>query len=173
MDMIQEQETKRMLAMGTSQKEVSNLTGLSPASISRFAKKHREDIEREGIKLLESLPDIIEHTKRDIKAANEVSKYLVGGKMKNPTRFKTHDSLLKFQEQTYKKSADILRATGILPSQNQSVLVQNIFQDNRTQIISPNVLQVLGESMRHIFEDPDVIEVGVDSYIGGYDELPE
>ena len=161
MDIIQEQETKRMLAMGIPQVEVSSQMGLSPATISRFAKKHREDIEREGIKLLGSLPDIIEHTKRDIKAANEISKYLVGGRLKNPTRFKSTSSMLQFQEQTYKKSADILRATGILPSQNQSVLVQNIFQDNRTQVISPNVLQVLGESMTKMFKnnEEDILEI--------------
>ena len=64
--------------------------------------------------------------------------------------------LNKFQELSYKKQSDILRAVGLLPTNAPSTLIQNMFQDGSQAIISPIVMSALGEHITQNLEDTDI-----------------
>ncbi len=74
----------------------------------------------------------------------------------------TEKMCIKLLELGYKKQSDILRALGILPATSQSIFIQNMIQKNTTNVLSPVVMQVLGEHLSKLTAlppDTDVIDV--------------
>ena len=60
---------------------------------------------------------------------------------------------------SYKKQADILRTFGIYPTTSQSVVIQNLFQSGAQAIISPNILQILGQYIqKETVIDAEILE---------------
>lgn len=45
------------------------------------------------------------------------------------------------------------KVTGISPSHTPSIFIQNLYQDNRQQIISPDVLKLLGKHLQENIVD--------------------
>ena len=210
LDKVQENQAIELLASGTPQVEVAEALGISQPSISRFAKKNQEIIEKETEKLLKSLPDIMEQTLRDITTGNDISKLLAdaapkvtaaksklldieeaavraGGKkaadVKKSPEYRLAKIELeraeadlssrlspflldgktapKFLSLAYKKQADILRALGVFSAASQSIFIQNLIQKNTTNIISPAVMQVIGEYINKSLEAVEVVEAEV------------
>ena len=122
-------EVIKRLAVGESQSSIAGEIGLHRSQVSRFAK--REDIkpfiEREQMKLVEAVPDAVENVKELVR------------EMKNiPSKEN------KRRELSYKASQDVLKAVGIMPTQTQAPLVQNIYNDNRF-LLSPVVIELLSK----------------------------
>lgn len=207
MDREQEKQAIELLASGNPQEDVASIVGVSQPSISRFAKKNQELIEKETEKLLTSLPDITEQTIRDISTSNELSKVLadaaprissakkklldlkaaaIRGDDKTYLKSKEYrlaqvelevaeDELAsrlspflldgktapKFLSLAYKKQADVLRALGVFPAASQSIFIQNLIQKNTTNIISPAVMQVIGEYINKSLEAVETVEAEV------------
>lgn len=74
MELESKQKAIQMLAAGTPQEEIASDLGVSQSSVSRFAKKNQELIQKEMERLIEVLPDLIDQTLRDIHTSNELSK---------------------------------------------------------------------------------------------------
>ena len=141
--------TCQLKAAGKSNREIANTIGRSPASISRLINRadSKDIIEREASKILEKLPQIIEMIFRDLDTANHLSKILAGEiQVSEEETFLENDvnALLKFRDQTNKTTSDILKAMGIYASHSPGMVVQNIYHDNRTQSLSPDILRLIG-----------------------------
>ena len=160
-----EEQVIMLAATGISQGAVGEQLGISRPMVNKIINRddNRERIEKETIKYLEALPDVTDQIKRDISTANTLSQIVAGErpiedlpeffqKMKGGS-----SEALKYLEQQYKKQNDLLKATGILPSHAPSVFVQNLIQNNTTNVISPNVLEALGKI--HNAEMEDFIDV--------------
>lgn len=144
----------QMLAKGTSQKAIANKIGLNQSAVSRHLKNNKEKVEFETQRLVDSLPDIIDQTIQDLKTSAEVSKTLAGeNKISDlPEILQDSKILTKFMELAYKNKVDILKALQVFPSA-QNTFTQNIFNKGANAIISPNILSILGEHIKHNIED--------------------
>ena len=140
--------TCQLKAAGKSNREIANTIGRSPASISRLINRadSKEIIERATSKLLEKVPQIIEIIHRDLDTANHLSKVLAGEIQSEEKTILEKDinALLKFRDQTNKTVSEILKAMGIYASHTPGMVVQQIYQDNRTQSLSPEILRIIG-----------------------------
>ena len=157
--------TCQLKAAGKSNREIANTIGRSPASISRLINRadSKEIIERETSKILEKLPQIIEMLFRDLDTANHLSKFLAGEIQSEEKTILEKDitALLKFRDQTNKTISEILKAMGIYASHTPGMVVQQIYQDNRKQDISPDILRLIGGfvgNLTNVSED-EVIEI--------------
>ena len=144
--------TCQLKAAGKSNREIANTIGRSPASISRLINRadSKDIIEREASKILEKLPQIIEMIHRDLDTANHLSKILAGEiQVSEEETFLENDvnALLKFRDQTNKTISEILKATGIYGSHTPGLVVREIYNDNRTAVLSLDVLQALGGAL--------------------------
>lgn len=70
-----------------------------------------------------------------------------------------HSANSKDKELRLKYSAEVARAMGVLPSQAASVVITNIYNDNRTQEIPPEILRLMGAQREQVidaeYEDVD------------------
>ncbi len=87
------------------------------------------------MKLVEAVPDAVENVRGLVRD------------MKNIPPKET-----KRRELSYKASQDVLKAVGIMPTNAQVPLVANIYSDNRFQIISPVIREILGEKCNDIID---------------------
>ena len=152
-----EQRAIQLLATGANQAEVAREIGVNRSTVCRWTQKEevRAKIEAEAQRFLESLPDTVEQIKRDLSTANQLSKFIAGEEgAENRTRLTNPDHQLRFLENAYRKQGDLLRAAGILSSPAPSIVVQQVFNDNRTQVLSPTVIQVLGDHLKGLFDEP-------------------
>ena len=140
--------TCQLKAAGKSNREIANTIGRSPASISRLINRadSKDIIEREASRILEKLPQIIEMIFRDLDTSNHLSKVLAGEIQVSEEKILEKDitALLKFRDQTNKTISEILKAMGIYASHAPGMVVQQIYQDNRTQSLSPDILRSIG-----------------------------
>ena len=155
--------TCQLKAAGKSNREIANTIGRSPASISRLVNRadSKDIIEHEASRILEKLPQIIEIIFRDLDTANHLSKVLAGEIQESEEKEKTIlekdiTALLKFRDQTNKTISEILKAMGIYASHTPGMVVQQIYQDNRTQSLSPDILRLIGGFL----ENPDDVLEG-------------
>lgn len=151
-----EHKAVQLLATGASQADVARELGVNRSTVCRWTQKEevRARIEAEAQRLLEALPDVVEQTKRDLATANHLSRFIAGEEgATNQTRLTNPDHQLRFLEGAYRKQADLLRAAGVFASPAPSIVVQQVFNDNRTQVLSPTVVQVLGQHLSAVFAD--------------------
>jgi hypothetical protein len=66
----------------------------------------------------------------------------------------------QLREHGFRASMELLRSVGILPSQGTSILVQNIYNDNRTNEIPPEIAQLLGIRVHDQVVDAEYEEIG-------------
>jgi hypothetical protein len=130
------------LAKGTPQRAIAAQTGMSQPTVCRINNKHKELIQTEQAKLIEkTLTKIADRTIREIEHVNTLS----------------NDDLMSATNQQAlaridKKEDAILKATGINASHAPSIHIQQIFNDNSTTLISPEVTDLLGDKLNSIIE---------------------
>ena len=148
MDLAAKNRAVHLVAAGAPQEEVAAAVGVSQSTISRLIKQPeiRKQILEETNRLLAILPDITSQLIRDIKHSDEISKVLAGEVL--PEDYKglplAQPILVSLQTLNYKKMSDILRTLGIYPSQTPSVFIQQVFNQNQTNVILPQVLGAIG-----------------------------
>ena len=138
--------------------EIMNDWNISRGTIRNIKQQKKELIETESARLLEILPDIIDQTKRNIQISNSVTKVIAGEgdekdqavfdnlKSEIPTKFGSYEdigSALKYVEIGRAEKTEIMKAVGILPSNTQSIMIQNIYNDNRQQVLSTSVESIV------------------------------
>jgi hypothetical protein len=69
----------------------------------------------------------------------------VQGKGDNPdTTTPDMDTALRYADLAAKRERDIMMGMGILPSHSQSIVIQQIYNDNRQTLLDPAILAALG-----------------------------
>ncbi len=122
------------LSTGESSNRIAKDYDVSGQRIRQIKKENRELIEQKAQELLKNLPDIVETAKHDINISKRISKNIANSKDHELIdKLKEIKDILQFKTITNKLSADILRSLGIFPAQSPSLLIQNIYQDNRQQ----------------------------------------
>ncbi len=167
MDKRKEKKLIQGLAAGKSQNQVAKEIGISQPAISKYLSRHpeiQEKILQEASRLMDSLPDIIDQLKRDIRQSNELSK-LLAGEIK-PDEYKgllmEPKQLIALQKLNYSKQADVLRALGILSSPTQSLIVQQYIQQNQVNVLSKPVQEILSKFVEvNLLGDDEVIDAEV------------
>ena len=127
---IKEMVVKK-LAVGESQESIAKDVGLNQSQVSRWI-ANREDIrsliQQQQMKLLEAVPDAVENIKSLVREMKDLP-----------------EDDHKRKELAYKASKDILKCVGIMPTPIQSQTLVNIFQENKKEVISPKVLEIIGK----------------------------
>jgi hypothetical protein len=171
----------KMAAQGKSQAEISKVIGgIGQTGVSRIVRKeeNRKLIETETTKLLASLPDIVGQFDKNVKLSEKLLDWLndpqdlyedviekVDGvettvrKVKFPTRITDVKDAISFLTQAYKQKADMLKALGVFPSQNLSMFIQNIYNDNSQQVLNPKVFEAFGSMFANTTEEEDEADI--------------
>ncbi len=133
------------LATNESSNQIANDYNVSGQRIRQIKKENLELIEQKTQELLSNLPDIVETAKHDINISKRISKNIANSKDHELIdKLKEVKDILQFKQLTNKLSADILRALGIFPAQSQSLVIQNLYQDQRQQtVITPEFQEFL------------------------------
>jgi hypothetical protein len=155
---IRDKKVVEEVLKGRKKGEIAKEFGLKQVSTILKKDKSREIIERETRKLLDIVPDITSQLKRDIGLSGKISKFLSNPEEGNSglEAFTDNSEMLEFQKLAYKKQQDIMKAAGIFPSNSTNIFVQQIYNDNRNLVMSPEVFKVLGS----LFNDKDDCEDG-------------
>jgi len=145
----------QLAVQGKSQAEIAKTIGnIGQTGVSRIIRKkeNRKLIEKETTKLLSSLPEIVNQFEENVELSKTLMNYIsTTGEEENPTKIKEIKDILSFLNLAYKQKSDMLKALGVFPSQNLSMFIQNIYNDNRKQVLSPEVFKAFGS----MFEDND------------------
>lgn len=125
------QEAIELLATGLSKTAVAERLQVSRQTMGQFANREdiKEAIEKEQLKLLDSLPDAVDYVKSLVPQKKRNGKY---------KKMDKHD-----KELSYKASSDIMKTMGVFPSNIPSQIVTNIYND-RT-LINPIIMQLLDQ----------------------------
>jgi transcriptional regulator with XRE-family HTH domain len=162
LDTDKEHLAKQMLALNKGTREVAKATGVSQSTVSRLKRSKKEEIEAQAARLIDVLPDIIGDIKRDIKTSTTLSKLFAGETEIEdmPLLLGAEPAVLtKFMDLNYKMKSDVLKALGVLPSNAQSVFIQNLYQGDGSSIISDKVMNIIGAKMIQDQEEEDVIDI--------------
>lgn len=129
----------KMLAANVPQTQIAEKFGVTQSGISKFASKDeiKKLIEAAELEYYSYIPDAIELSKQAITDAKGIDKATVMSSTKP-------EILLKIKEIGLKEGAKMLTGVGIQASHTQARIVQNIYNDNRTQVLSPVMRQFLG-----------------------------
>lgn len=146
---IRNDHIAKELASGKQVSEIAAEHSLTPAAISSIAKKKRsrEIIEQETKKLLSIVPDITEQLVKDVQLSGKLTRYLADPSSEPDvatSAFGDTEEILKFQNLAYKKQQDVMKAVGIFPTNSTNIFIQQIYNDNRKQVLSAEVFQALG-----------------------------
>lgn len=178
----------KLAAQGKSQADIAKTVGgIGQTGVSRIVRKeeNRKLIEVETTKLLSSLPEIVGQFDKNVALCEKLLDWLnnptdlyeeveeeveIDGevvltkvrKIKYPTRITDTKDAIAFLTQAYKQKSDVLKALGVFPSQNLSMFIQNIYNDNSKQVLNPEVFKALGSMFDNVNdedEEADIIEV--------------
>lgn len=153
---IRDKKIALLAASGKTQAEIGKEVGLGreQTGVILNRKESREIIEQQTSRLLQLLPDIIDQYKTDFDLSKKLSEILANPG-KTPELYKTMldnvDQIIKFQTLTHKKQTDLLKILGVMPSQAPNVFIQQIYQDNRSQVLDNDVLKLFAG----MFKDSD------------------
>jgi hypothetical protein len=131
-----EKKAAQMLAAGATLGKVGQAVGVSESRVCRWANKDesREWIEREQRRYLELVPDAIDYSNKLIKAGNaEAAK--IGDDDNVPD--------YKLLEIAQRETESVKKSAGILPSHTNSMIINNIYNDNRGAMLVPSVQSLL------------------------------
>jgi hypothetical protein len=134
--------TKKILESEEAKMAIARVVGVSQSSISRLANREEVKalIDAESLKMLEALPDAVANVTDLVR------------EMKNIPEKET-----KRRELSYRASHDVLKAAGLMPTPVQSLVIQNIYNDNRTQIhpLKEALLKQHGDTLDAEFDEDE------------------
>jgi len=157
----------KLAAQGKPQAEIAKKVGLGQTGVSRVVRKeeNRKIIEKETTKLLSSLPEIVNQFEKNVDISKKLLDWISNPQYEEgedgkktllcPTLITDPKDAIAFLNGAYKQKSDMLKALGVFPSQNLSMFIQNIYEDNRKQVLCPEVLKAFGNMFS---EDEDNIE---------------
>ncbi len=117
---------------GVTQREIGSRLGISQQAVSKTLAKPE-------------LKQIVEEVQAGFVQAN--ARRAAG----NLTQI-IHSPNPKDKELRLKYSAEVARAMGILPSNGMSIFVQNIYNDNRSEGMPPEIAKLLGVRQEQVID---------------------
>ncbi len=137
----QEMTAVAMTIEGEPQNKIAQALSVNQSTISRLNSKHKDLILAKTAQIFdEALEPTTNRLIREMKVADN----LKDDELKAPEN-------QVFLARTDKRADTILKAAGIAPS-NQSLHIQNIFNDNSKTLISPQVTDLLGNQLDGIID---------------------
>ena len=165
-------------ANGGTVRDIAAEVGRSKSAVGRAinAPEARAIIERESARLLAALPDITASSIQQVNTARRIHDALAGaigddGQLVTlPLPLAPVDkegntnpaNAIAYAAMAAKRETDILKALGILASPVQSVVIQQIYNDNRQAILSPEILAALSGTIAddECVEDAEIVGGG-------------
>jgi len=146
------------IAKGQTIADTADQIGVSSRTVSRYKRnpKVREKIERIQREMADkTLDEIIEADKAIIKTAKG---FVQDAK---PIHYQDASVLMASY---HKLSKGIKQSLGILPSPTPSIFLQTIYNDNRSQVLADNVLQLIsqGTSQQSTVDNLDAFDMLTD-----------
>lgn len=154
----------QLMGSGKSQTETGQLLGTSQQTMSALAAKHRKAIEQLTLDYIgQSIPLIESNHMLTLTLANKILRYLSNSTAKGHSAVKLLTRLAtlnlspeKILDLSDKKEFRALQIMGIAPSHTPGMVVNMLFQDNRTQIYSPVALEAASAYLGRGELDPDL-----------------
>lgn len=161
-----------LYANGSDQLQIGKQLGVTQQTVSNYLSTTdaKKIIETETAKLMSKLDVITDNTITQINTSKQIHN-AIAGRDDLPTVFTDNgktdlNAAIKYCESVAKREDKILQGMGILPSNNQSVVIQNIYNDNRQLQLDPAILAAIGQHLNpnnySNNGDEDIIEVGND-----------
>lgn len=152
----------RHIANGRSIPDTAHRMGICEMTVTRVLSKResRELVEKLATELIAETPAAVEGLKKELDLGNTVVSYLTDPTSVDISKisaFNNVGEMLSFLKLTHKQRDNILKAAGLFPSQAPGVVIQNVYNDNRKQVLSTNVLNALGQHLQ--LTEGDVLDV--------------
>lgn len=142
----------KLRAQGKTYREISDEVGISAPAIHRRVNKNQEIqrfIEAYHKRLVHrSLPKAVKNVEHAISAYTDPQQ-------KDDQQLKDHG---------FKASLEVLKSAGLLPSQSQAFFIQQVFNDNRAVVVTPEVdrvLDLVGLSASRVIEEDDPQDIDI------------
>lgn len=131
---------------GKSQREIGDELGATAATVGRHLRSEENQvvINEQAQRSLSLLPTISDTTEITIKTAKHLTEYLCSKEATNGTRLTDIKDIMAFLKLSLDRENEIRFSAGMGSNKQASpVIQQNIFNDNRKQVISNNVLSIM------------------------------
>ncbi len=148
-----------------SQCSLAKEYGVSQPTISvMLSKKDQRDIvRREMSKLVANLPDILGAQLEEIKDSQIALRKQLHPELELDSEVMGIDNIddaLALRKYTQSNERELLKSVGVLPTQTTNQYIQQIYNDNRNQVISHDVLKYMGmKFIKDTSEDEEEVEV--------------
>ncbi len=134
------------IVAGKSQEVLALELNTSQTTISRIV--NRDDckalIEAQTRRLLSKLPNVIDLIHSDIDLSNKIADYFAGRTAIWPAQgIVEPKDLLTLYNATYKKAQDLLKSSGILPGATSSVVISQVFHNEKNTVLTPMAQKML------------------------------
>ena len=150
----QKRAIAKEIAAGTDTKEICNDWEISTSCVSTIRDTQRQLIEAESEKYLEALPDAVRVNVRHIMGIRDGSI----SPESNPLQYKEGMRCVE----------NMLKATGIVPSNSRSIQIQALFLDKSKSVLSKEVQ----EALKSLIPDRAIDDIPADEIIIDVDVEP-
>lgn len=142
-------KAKTMLAEGLSQRKIADELAISKTAVHSIKKNNKDLIEKIHQDIInDNLDRIKRGIRQDIETGEDIRELQAAGDYDKDT----NTVLTRID----KREEHILKSVGIFPSQTLAFQVQNIYNDNRQQVISPHIMKLLQGQMDEV--EGEVVE---------------
>ncbi len=144
------------LATNESSNQIAKDYNVTSQRIRQIKKENQEKINEIASKLVqENLPDVYETVRNDVQTMKRIAE-----KAKEDIE-KVTDKEMQYKKDNNRTNENIFRSVGVYPAQAPSFMFQqNIDNRQQTQIISPNVLNLLSDHFKSLIDNEENSDIG-------------
>lgn len=112
---------------------------------TEVSKTMKELVEAQTAKILELIPDVVDQYKHDIMIAGKLQRHISGDNLVNPSPVLNDPrSMNDFLKRVDIIKVQLLKAAGLIAPVAANVQVQQVFNQNNTNILDPALFSALG-----------------------------
>lgn len=173
----------RHCAAGLEVNDIAHRMRVTPMTVSRVLskKESRALVEKLAGELVAECPDAVDTLRKELFLTKKIVEFLADPAATSAedatrltTAFGTSKEMLEFLKITHKQRDNVLKAAGLFPSQAPGLVVNQIYNDNRKQVLGAEVFKALGQHLNLSETEPqDVIDVEPQVERLGYEESEE
>lgn len=147
MDEVTRHKMCYLKADGETNVAIAEEVGITPATVAKHLNTAESQliINEQNNRLITLLPTVSDISEITIKTAKHLIEYLSELNTENNTKLIDTKEILAFLKLSSDKEDKILSSAGLRSTANVSPVIQKmIYNDNRKQVISNNVLKIMG-----------------------------